>query len=682
MSTLSKSSALLRPLRIIAAALFDPKRYGLKLGCDVSASLAAHSNSSPAEQMNAAFLALLAGEEHPYFGRAERLLTNADNRQLARFYRHSATVVEQELAEQAATDADCAARLKQLAMLIAEKRLPQRAAAQAEHFWQLFFPEAVAIDSDRSAQVEALRRRRRVRIRRLATHPVRQPGEELLFSANALFTMPTEAMWRRGLTASPDIINRVAALRGEQQRYWYDHPIPIGGPPEANEVLYGLRALDDAVAFEGRRGTCLLSLSVTHTGLRPVAGDYLRQELAGQLKHIDLYAFSEADCERLRQELLLPPARHYLGADMPPDESLSVLGVDGEYGRHYSFLKAIAALWHVLIDPRRRATFKIDLDQVFPQERLRAETGASAFGHLATPLWGAVGETASGEEIELGMLAGALVNEQDFRQGDRGLFTLDVPYPDQPPRGDQFIFYSRLTQALSTEAEMGSRAGERPAVGGDCLQRIHVTGGTNGILVEHLRRQRPFTPSFIGRAEDQAYLLSTMAGGRRPLGYAHAPGLIMRHDKQAFATEAIKHSRVGTIIGDYIRILYFSAYANVIDGGSGFVKDETRPFTGGFISSIPHSVTRLRFCLQAATLTDSGQRNDFIEQGAARLMTAADFLTAPGSSLNRAVEEERRSWNCYYDLLDRLEQALQRNDSVARRACQQAAAIIADCRID
>jgi hypothetical protein len=78
----------------------------------------------------------------------------------------------------------------------------------------------------------------------------------------------------------------------------------------------------------------------------------------------------------------------------------------------------------VLVDPGIKATFKIDLDQVFPQAVLVAETGSSAFEHLGSPLWGARGRDAEGRPIELGLLAGALVNEADI---GRGLFTDSLP---------------------------------------------------------------------------------------------------------------------------------------------------------------------------------------------------------------------------------------------------------------
>ena len=57
-----------------------------------------------------------------------------------------------------------------------------------------------------------------------------------------------------------------------------------------------------------------------------------------------------------------------------------------------------------------------------------------------------------------------------------------------------------------------------------CIQRVHVTGGTNGILIDSLRRHRPFTPSFISQAEDQAYLLSALHDTGENLAYVHEDG--------------------------------------------------------------------------------------------------------------------------------------------------------------
>jgi hypothetical protein len=402
---------------------------------------------------------------------------------------------------------------------------------------------------------------------------------------------------------------------------------------------------------------------------------------SGRLKKTDLYVFTETDTQRIIEEVLVPAASKYL-PQANPGEYLNVFGVDGEYGRHYSFLKAIAAFWNVFIQPDIKATFKIDLDQVFPQNELTHEAGASAFEHFKTPLWGASGLDSSGTPLELGMIAGALVNESDI---NRSLFTPDVPFPTTQPSIDEYIFYSTLPQALSTEAEMMTRYGSNMPDGKrTCIQRVHVTGGTNGILLDSLFRFRPFTPSFIGRAEDQAYILSAFRHIGPNLAYVHKDGLIMRHDKEAFAQEAVRSAFVGKLVGDYIRILYFSSYGKLISGDVARLKDAMGPFTGCFISMIPATVVYLRFALKAASFFRSGQGErgiEFIRNGARRIRTALHFVSGEDSLLRQHYERERLGWDIYFDTLLSLRDALKKGDDFAKVLQGKAEAIISECRI-
>jgi hypothetical protein len=264
------------------------------------------------------------------------------------------------------------------------------------------------------------------------------------------------------------------------------------------------------------------------------------------------------------------------------------------------------------------------------------------------------------------MIAGALVNERDI---GKSLFTPDVTYPERSPSPDEYIFFSTLPQALSTEAEMMTRY-NTPQLDGmkRCLQRIHVTGGTNGILISALRRYRPFSPSFIGRAEDQVYILPQLVNDGINLGYAHKDGLIMRHDKEAFAQEAIKSAQVGKLIGDYIRILYFSEYANVMVKDIEQIKQKVDPFTGCFISRIPVTVVYLRFALKAASMFASGNRSqaaEFLENGFGRISAAHEFTQGNPSRLQLKYEQEQQDWKLYYDVLDWIEDALGRKESFA-----------------
>lgn len=325
---------------------------------------------------------------------------------------------------------------------------------------------------------------------------------------------------------------------------------------------------------------------------------------------------------------------------------------------------------------------KIDLDQVFPQKELVEQSGASGFEHFMTPLWGAHGVDSDGLPVELGMIGGALVNERDI---GKCLFTPDVQFPGRAFSPDEYVFFSMLPQALSTEAEMMTRYTTEKLDGKKtCIQRIHVTGGTNGILIDSLRRYRPFTPSFIGRAEDQAYILSVFPDTGAKLAYVHKDGLIMRHDKEAFAQEAIQSAYVGKLLGDYVRILYFSAYAKVVTNNVAKLKDAIDPYTGCFVSGIPTTVVYLRFGLKAESFFIAGQGElgvEFVTNGARRIAKALDFIHGENSMLKQLYEKERLGWNLYYDIFSAVEDALNEDDNFALELRRKAKNIIGQCSL-
>jgi hypothetical protein len=303
-------------------------------------------------------------------------------------------------------------------------------------------------------------------------------------------------------------------------------------------------------------------------------------------------------------------------------------------------------------------------------------------------LWGATARDAEGREIDLGMLAGALVNERDI---GRGLFTPDVDFPKHPPAFDERVFYSVLPQAVSTRAEMMERY-DGPEVDGvdRALERVHVTGGTNGIRVDALRRHRPFTPTFVGRAEDQAYILSALGEPGPRLAYVHAAGLIMRHDKDAFAGESIAAAHVGKLIGDDVRILVFSAYADAAAGdGLDGALDRAAigrlldPFTGGFVSAIPQTVVLLRLALRTIRLFAAGEvdhAREYAIEGARRVDEAIEAFGDPAAVAAR-VEAERSAWGHFYDALDGLEEGIAAQDEGALRLRARAVEIIDACRV-
>jgi hypothetical protein len=657
---------------------------------------------SIARNLNAAFLIKLAGEPHRLFKEAAEYLEDFHShpswKRVVGFYQEGLDLIFSEITSVCSTDDRFEKDFLGLFSLVSGKPGRKDYAEIINIIYRVFFPEGVlpATRRGRDDRINQQREKRKIRISRLNRSPVTDPAGEILFTSNILITVPPPVKHIDGLPVSQNIKKMLHRIIQEDQMFWYDHPIPVGINPEHNEILHGLEGLDQAVEFEkakgnikrGARLNCALSVSVTHEGLQGIAKEYLENEFRKEknIRHLDVYIFTEADTIRIIKEILIPAAENYLGIkDHSP--LFEVMGVDGEYGRHYSFLKAIAAFWQVFIDRGIKGTFKIDLDQVFPQRELVAQSGLSAFEHLGTSLWGAEGIDSAGQGVDLGMIAGSLVNAKDI---SHSLYRPDVKFPVRKIKADEVIFFSTLPQALSTEAEMMTRYTDEGIDGKKtCIQRIHVTGGTNGILIKALRKYRPFTPTFIGRAEDQAFILSVLFKNKdKNLRYVHKDGLIMRHDKESFAAEAIKAAATGKLIGDYIRILIFSYYVRALPWPFEDIKDIIDPFTGCFVSRIPLTVVYLRFALKAASFFDKNTKEsdqqgfEFLQAGTRRLRETIQKLNQQPNPLIDEFERENMGWGIYYDVLDRVEENLKKEDSFPLELKKRAEAIIAGCKIN
>ncbi len=654
--------------------------------------------------INAAFLISLSGDNHSRYTAAMEYLEEMQNdplwTNLVTFYREGLGLLIKEFREFCSDSNNGEERVEELrAKLTQEKELSSFSQTIQEGVWKLFHPEASDILSNKESQTDILRSKRKVEITNLNSTPIKNVPQEVIFTANALLTIPPAEKKLEDLSIKPGLWNALKEVVQEEQTFWYDHPVQIGVEPDRNEILYGLRHLSESLLFEKKLKnatekdelTVILSASVTHEGLQGIVKEYIEYEMekGSDLPGLKVYLFTEAETAGLIHEILVPAANRYF-SDIKDSSSLlrEVVGVNGKYGRHYSFLKAITAFWQVFEDPDKKATFKIDLDQVFPQETLLEETGKSAFQHMMSPLWGAEGIDSQGNSVYLGMMAGALVNEKDIRAS---LFTPDVTYPSPPFTGEDSVFCSRVPQALSTVSEMMARYDKEGIDGNNsCISRVHVTGGTNGILIEALRRYRPFTPVFIGRAEDQAYLLSVLfSRDREPvLRYFHNDGLFMRHDKHAFAGEAIKAAAIGKIVGDYERILFFSKYARIISPDIDEVKSMINPFTGSFVSPLSQNLAYLRLALKAAELFATKEEESeykgfaIVETGPRRLRASIrEVSMGDGNGLKERYEREKKAWDLYYDILDNIENALGKGDPFALELQERANRLIGNARV-
>ena len=497
--------------------------------------------------------------------------------------------------------------------------------------WKIFCPSADEASSDAETMAHEIEKRRCLSNVKLPQAPIKKPAQELLFTTNALLAPPID----------PDSTNIPEEIRAEARRFaflpqtfWYDHPIHLDSSLKENEILYGLSALDRAMAYEVQAGLLgrnerldvVISISVTHEGMENLALRFLKVLIQRHLKlrHLRVFLFDEIRCQKIIKCLCSGDSA-----------TLHVFGVNGSYGRHYSFLKAVLLLWKMTINPRARFSFKFDLDQVFDQSKLLFHTGKSALAAICNPIWGGSALDRDGRNVDLGMLAGGLINKED---SFNGLFVPDVKRPDYNQYLDRLdsrrIFCPQWPQAISTEIEILQEK--------NAYQRIHVTGGTTGITAEALQKWHPFTPSFINRAEDQAYGLSTLAK-EGYLGHLHANGLIMRHDKDMFATRSIENAHAGKMIGNIERLLLFSHYAKFHRLGFDHVQDHLWPFTSCYVHSQAVGLSGLIFALDGAV-----QGGDFVAQGAPRLQNCLNFCQ---NRIKHQFDFEQSGWETVYTCL-------------------------------
>jgi hypothetical protein len=648
-------------------------------------------------RLNAAFLICLGGKEHPYYKVARSFLKSLSMhprwKNAARFYLQGLREIASETAVALNKNHSLRAALQEAEHCLKGQKTLSWNAATRSQLWGFFFPEGRRLERqgpNAIRRVRALRRLSRVQTQGPA---FRDPAEELLLSSNLLLTLPLSNKNPKNLKLPSALRIKARQAAKRPQAFYFDHPMPLNAPLRQNEALRGLKSLDRALAFEKKRGTLcrdaripfFLSLSATHEGLDSAASPFLRRLFEEKLRlhHLKVFLFTEKETRSLIRRILLP-ALKASGHGKKCEPLLHVFGVSGEYGRHYSFLKAMAAFWQVLVNPRVRATFKIDLDQVFPQKELVKFTQRSALEHLHTRLWGAKALDRDGNEIELGMIAGALVDKKDIRHS---LYTPDALLPRRIPAGQAAVFYSPLARAVSTRAEMaphGKTGRATPAI-----QRFHVLGGVNGIRISSLRKYRPFTPTFISRAEDQAYLMSALYA--RPQGNlrcVHQPGLIMRHDKDIIAANAVIDAEAGRGTSELLRLLQFSYFAQALPWPVAKTKACLDPFTGCFITPIPRTLALLRFslylaeCFSTRTKKEARKGLDFQTLGIRRLSEAMapDSPLSP-SNIKASYGFEKKGWDMYYQALDRLEDKIFKNVSWALALRRNAQALLERCKL-
>ena len=112
------------------------------------------------------------------------------------------------------------------------------------------------------------------------------------------------------------------------------------------------------------------------------------------------------------------------------------------------------------------------------------------------------------------------------------------------------------------------------------------------------------------------------------------------------------------------------------------------PFTGSFVSHLPQNLAYLRLSLKAAeffaTKEEESEYKGFalIETGTKRLRTSIrEVSMGDGNGLKERYERERKAWGLYYDILDKIENALKEDDQFAIELREKANKLVLNTRV-
>ena len=175
-----------------------------------------------------------------------------------------------------------------------------------------------------------------------------------------------------------------------------------------------------------------------------------------------------------------------------------------------------------------------------------------------------------------------------------------------------------------------------------------MTGGTTGITFNTLKKWAPFTPSFINRAEDQAFVISSI-NKNKYLSHLHSKNLLMRHDKLDFTKRSIDYAKAGKEIGNLERILLFSYYSKCSGLNFKQIKNHLWPYTSSFIQEFPETLIYLTLMIDGIS-----KNKEFLVDASERLKNTQKFCKY---KLDDQFIEEKDFWNMFIQRIDNFKDA-------------------------
>ena len=182
-------------------------------GANIVAQFQPEDNSRVAvpRNINAAFLISLSGDDHSRYTAAMEYLEEMEKdplwTNLVTFYREGLSLLLNEFSVFCFKNNNSIESLEGLRAKLAQQKehLPFPKTIQ-EDIWKLFHPEASDILSNKESQANTLRNKRKIEITNLNSKPITNVSQDVVFTANALLTIPPTGRKFKDLGIKPQFV--------------------------------------------------------------------------------------------------------------------------------------------------------------------------------------------------------------------------------------------------------------------------------------------------------------------------------------------------------------------------------------------------------------------------------------------------------------------------------------------
>lgn len=477
--------------------------------------------------------------------------------------------------------------------------------------------------------------------------------EDFIIQLNALYTLSSKNIYelKKNLKSTEynELLNQYIKITNNpgEKIGIYDHPVEIFCEKEKHELLNFLEEFDKDIDFEKSKNVfkknykvpLVISISTTHKNLENLISKWLKIEIKKlNLKNLNIFILDNKTIEEIKNHFLKPYG------------TFDFFTVEGNYSNHFNALKYIQLFFEKGL--KKTAGFKLDTDEGIKSKDLYSITSRTWFQTLCNKIISSSAIDSKGNKFKIHFIIGEYINNIDIIKNGykNAIFLSDV----KPPRSfkNNMIFFNKAFVHAKTTSIYNKHSilkfNNNIDSGSTYISHPVVKGGGYGIVNTGLKNYTPFSPSFITRAEDQAFYYTGFSEGIRGL---FIETLRIAHYKEKYSYSE-KKTEIDRLIEDMHRLILFSELGKILDK-----KDDLDPMPGAFISYFPFTQSFFTIIYNTFLLIIKNEIKKGIylyTNGLKRLEQLTNFIEH--NDINKIFNTEKKHWECFIKAIEKLKE--------------------------